>query len=279
MKTRIIGAIVALVLAGVGAFVLFNYVTAADARAAEGAELARVYVVTEAIPDGTPGESVRDYIEVDQMPSRNVADGVVSNLDDLAGLVASAEILPGEQLLEARWVDPAELAAAGDVAVPAGMHLVSFTLPADRVVGGQVRAGHTIGLVGTVDPDEVGDAEDVINPITELRLPRRAGDEGPGRGHPRPRIGGSHGAIVGRLHHGDDRALRPRRRALGLVRRGRGRGLRADVADARERADRQLRDESRRWKHGLEMNPFLLVSRSTEYESRLRACSETACAP
>jgi pilus assembly protein CpaB len=36
------------------------------------------------------------------------------------------------------------------------------------VVGGQVRAGDHIGLVGTVDPDEVGDAEDVINPITSF---------------------------------------------------------------------------------------------------------------
>ena len=45
MKTRIIGAILALVLAVVGAFVLVTYVRGADARAAEGAELADVYVV------------------------------------------------------------------------------------------------------------------------------------------------------------------------------------------------------------------------------------------
>ena len=48
------------------------------------------------------------------------------------------------------------------------MQLVSFTLPADRVVGGQVRAGDHIGLVGTVDPDEIGDAEDVINPVSSF---------------------------------------------------------------------------------------------------------------
>ena len=48
------------------------------------------------------------------------------------------------------------------------MQLVSFTLPADRVVGGQVKAGDHIGLVGTVDPDEHGDADDVISPITQF---------------------------------------------------------------------------------------------------------------
>ncbi|MGW9629488.1 hypothetical protein ACWGST_02200 [Agromyces sp. NPDC055520] len=102
------------------------------------------------------------------MPARNVADGVVTNVDDLAGLVSDAEILPGEQLLTARFIDPAELAARGDVAVPEGMQVVSFTLPADRVVGGQVRAGDKIGLVGTVDPDEPGEEADVANPTTSF---------------------------------------------------------------------------------------------------------------
>ncbi|RZS68636.1 pilus assembly protein CpaB [Agromyces ramosus] len=168
MKTRIIGAIVALILAAIGAFILVTYVRGADARAAEGAELTDVYVVQEEIPEGTPGESVAEFVKLDSMPTRNVAEGVVTDLDDLGGLVVDAPILPGEQLLEARFIDPAELAARGDVGVPEGMQLVSFTLPADRVVGGQVRAGDKIGLVGTIEPDEVGDEEDVINPITSF---------------------------------------------------------------------------------------------------------------
>ena len=166
MKTRIIGAVVALILAALGAFVLVTYVRGADARAAEGTELSDVYIVQEAIPKGTPGESVEEFVKVDTVPQRNLAEGYVTDLEDLAGLVSDAEILPGEQLLEARFVDPEELAARGDVQIPAGMQLVSFTLPADRVVGGQVAAGDRIGLVGTVDPDEVGDGGDVINPIS-----------------------------------------------------------------------------------------------------------------
>ena len=115
MKTRIIGAIVALVLAGVGAFVLIGYVRGADARAAEGAEMADVYIVQELIPKGTSGDTVADYVEVDSVPQRNIAEGAVTDLDDLAGLVAAADLLPGEQLLEARFADPADLAAQGDV--------------------------------------------------------------------------------------------------------------------------------------------------------------------
>ncbi|MFB9307648.1 pilus assembly protein CpaB [Agromyces hippuratus] len=168
MKTRIIGAIVALLLAVLGVILLVGYVRGADARAAQGAELTDVYVVQESIPRGALGEEVADFVELDSMPTRNVADGVVTNLEDLAGLVAVADILPGEQLLSARFVDPAELASSGDVPVPDGMQLVSFTLPADRVVGGQVRAGNTIGLVGTVDPDELGEESDVVDPVTSF---------------------------------------------------------------------------------------------------------------
>jgi pilus assembly protein CpaB len=168
MKTRIIGAIVALLLAVVGVVLLVGYVRGADARAAQGAELTDVYIVQESIPKGTPGEEISEFITVDSMATRNVAEGIVTNLDELAGLVADADLLPGEQLLEARFIDPAELAAQGDVAVPDGMQLVSFTLPADRVVGGQVRAGDKIGLVGTVDPDEPGEEEDLVNPTTSF---------------------------------------------------------------------------------------------------------------
>lgn len=155
MKTRVIGAILALILAGIGAFLLIAYVRGADARAASGAEMVDVFVVQEEIPQGTPGESVSEFVKSDTIPQRNLADGAVTDLDELAGLVTDAAILPGEQLLEARFIDPLELAARGDVPVPEGMQLVSFTLPADRVVGGEISAGNRIGMVGTINRPEL----------------------------------------------------------------------------------------------------------------------------
>ncbi|MCD5344951.1 Flp pilus assembly protein CpaB [Agromyces sp. S2-1-8] len=156
MKTRIIGAIVALVLAVVGAFALITYVRGADARAAAGAELRDVYVVQETIVEGTPGEEVAELVQLDSIPERNIADGAVTDLEDLAGLVADAELLPGEQLLLGRFVDPLELAANGDVRVPDGMQEVSFALPVQRMVGGAVQAGNTIGVVVTGPGDGAG---------------------------------------------------------------------------------------------------------------------------
>lgn len=169
MKTRIIGAVLALVLAVVGAFIVVLYVRGADARAAAGTELENVYVVEEAIPEGTPGENVEQFVTVDTLPARNVADGAVSDLAGLAGLIADAEILPGEQLLEARFLDPAVRAAQGSVAVPAGMQEMSFALPVQRMVGSAISPGDTVGLVitklvpgvdiATGDPLAVGETQ------------------------------------------------------------------------------------------------------------------------
>ncbi|WP_159600761.1 Flp pilus assembly protein CpaB [Agromyces humi] len=166
MKTRIIGAIVALMLAGLGAFVLIAYVRGADARAADGATTTDVYIVAEEIPEGTSGDGIADFVKVDSLPQRNVAPGAVTDLADLAGLVSDATILPGEQLLEARFIDPLELAARGDVPVPAGMQLVSFTLPADRVVGGAIVAGDRIGMVGTVPERKDANGQVVVPAYT-----------------------------------------------------------------------------------------------------------------
>ena len=160
MKTRIIGAIAALVLAVVGAFALITYVRGADARAAEGAELTEVYIVQETIPEGTAGEGVAEFVKLDSIPERNVAEGTVTSLEDIGGLVSDADLLPGEQLLEARFIDPLELAARGDVPVPEGMQEVSFALPVQRMVGGRVEAGNTIGIVFTAPkPEPVGELD------------------------------------------------------------------------------------------------------------------------
>lgn len=147
MKTRIIGAILALVLAVVGAFVLVTYVRGADARAAEGAELTDVYIVEAEVPQGTAGDGIEEFVRLDQIPERNLNEDRVTDLADLEGLVALADILPGEQLLTSRFAEPAVLAAQGEVPVPAGMQEVTIPLAVHRVVGGEVTPGSTVGVV------------------------------------------------------------------------------------------------------------------------------------
>lgn len=144
---RIIGGIVAILLAVAGGTVLFFYVQGADRRAAEGAEFQKVFVVAEPIPEGTPGERVADFVDVVDLPALAVQRGTVRDLRELTDLVANADLLVGEQLLQARFSDPAQLNAGGEVAVPDGMQEITLALPVERVVGGAVVPGSRVGVV------------------------------------------------------------------------------------------------------------------------------------
>jgi Flp pilus assembly protein CpaB len=147
MRIRIIGALVALVLAVIGGVVLFVYVAGAEQRALGGAALVDVYVVTDPIPAGSDATTVTDSIEVDKLPAMAVLDDRITNLDQIAGLVATTDLIPGEQLIRARFEDPDVLAARGDVPVPEGLQEVSIALSVQRVVGGAVLPGSKVGIV------------------------------------------------------------------------------------------------------------------------------------
>ncbi|TFC29454.1 Flp pilus assembly protein CpaB [Cryobacterium sp. TMT2-18-3] len=160
MKTRLIGAILAIVLAVVGTVVLTGYVNSADARAANGAEFVEVYLVAAEIPAGTEASAISDLITAKQIPTVAAVPGRVAKLSDLKGLVADTALMPGEQLLESRWVTPAERAASGDVALPEGMQAVSIALPVEQVVGGTVKPGDTVGVVISATIKGTDGAED-----------------------------------------------------------------------------------------------------------------------
>jgi Flp pilus assembly protein CpaB len=147
MRIRIIGAVVALLLAVVGGFVLYLYVRGADQRAQAGAELVEVYVVTEAIPAGSSAATVAERVEIDELPALAVLDDRVTALSQIDGLVASVELLPGEQLIHARFIDPQSLGARGDIPVPDGLQEVTVALPVQRVVGGAIVPGSEVGIV------------------------------------------------------------------------------------------------------------------------------------
>jgi len=159
--TRIIGAIIAVILAIAGGAALFFYVQGADRRAAEGAEFQQVYVVKTSVPQGTPGEAIADYIEVDELPALSIQADTVRDLSTLEGLVANAELFPGEQLLQARFSDPEDLAAEGEVSLPEGMQEITLALSVERVVGGVVKPGSLVGVVYSSNTGSIADNEQI----------------------------------------------------------------------------------------------------------------------
>jgi pilus assembly protein CpaB len=155
MKRTIIGVLAAVVLAGLGTAVLVAYVQGAQSRALAGEEVVDVLVVTTAIPRSTAAEEIAGSVRTERIPRKVVAEGAVTDLQSLAGRSAAVDLLPGEQVVTSRFVEPTALAEEDGVAVPAGMQEVTLSLEPQRAVGGQIAPGDTVGLFASFAPDVV----------------------------------------------------------------------------------------------------------------------------
>ena len=151
MRRRLLAALAALVLAALGAVVLLAYVRGADARALAGVQTVDVLVVDRPVPEGTPGEELAELVRTERLPARAAVPGAVTDLDELAGRVATVDLQPGEQLLAARFAAPEDLSVAGTVAPPEGAAEVSLLLEPQRAVGGRLAAGDTVGVHVSLD--------------------------------------------------------------------------------------------------------------------------------
>lgn len=155
MKTRLLGGIVALVLAIVGTLLLVTYVQGAEARAQKDLQPVDVLVVQRQVPEGSDLQKIKDSVKLASLPAASVPNGALKSLEGLSGKVASIDLVPGEPLLGVRLVDPNSLAAPGTVPVPEGLQEISVQLDAEHIVGGRIVAGDTVGVV--VLYDESGD--------------------------------------------------------------------------------------------------------------------------
>lgn len=146
---RALAVTAAVLLAAFGAIVLVSYVRGADDRAEAGAVLVPVLVVDEQVPAGTPVDELDDALSTQQVPQRLVATGALADLDGVAGLSTTVDLLPGDQVVAGRFADPT-VQAAGEVVVPAGMEEVSLTLEPQRAVGGELGEGDQVGVYVSV---------------------------------------------------------------------------------------------------------------------------------
>jgi len=147
VKLRILFAILGFVLAVVGVMAVTLYARDADQRALEDQRPIDVLVLARDAPAGTPADQLSQYVEVKALPQAAVAVGAATTLDGLGGLVTSVDLVTGEQLLTTRMVSPDALEVPGRVDVPAGLQEVTVLLSPERVVGGGLAAGDTVGVI------------------------------------------------------------------------------------------------------------------------------------
>ncbi len=157
MRRRIIALVAALLLAGVGTFVLIGFVRSAEDRATAGQELVTVYVVVSDIPAGTEGEEIGELIAAEQRPVQTRPVGAITDPASLVGLVATVDLLPGDVLVDSRWASPAEAELRRDdlpdrrVEVPPGHLEIPVRLATEQALGGIIDAGDTVAVVASFD--------------------------------------------------------------------------------------------------------------------------------
>lgn len=159
MKKRVIGFIAAVVLALIGTTLLVAFVKGAEDRALAGESIVEVYVANSMIERGTPGEDVASLVSLEKIPTKVQVEGAIAELDDIDGLVAEVDLLPGEQLTFDRFVERSEISRyARTERAPAGMLEMTMSLEPQRVVGGSIQPGDYVAVVASFEPFEIQSA-------------------------------------------------------------------------------------------------------------------------
>ncbi|MDH3730685.1 MAG: RcpC/CpaB family pilus assembly protein [Acidimicrobiia bacterium] len=165
MNKRLIGMVVSVALAAIGTFSLLTYVKGADERALAGEETVEVLVVDTMVAKGTPISEVAKAVTTEWVPVKVRAEGSVSTLNNLSGTVAAVDLLPGEQVVAARFVNPVDLAAETIVAIPDGLLEVTIALDPQRAVGGQPLPGDLVAVVASFNDVATEPVEEPSTPI------------------------------------------------------------------------------------------------------------------
>lgn len=146
MKTRLLGGIAALLVAIIGTVLLVSYVQNADKRALAGTETESIYIVQKAIPAGTPADKIAGSVTKKEVPKLALAANNIADLSSLGAKVTAVALMPGEQLLSTRMVEENAFLGPARVQVPSGLQEITLKLPIERVAGGTLKAGDTVGV-------------------------------------------------------------------------------------------------------------------------------------
>ena len=157
MSKRVLGFVGAVLLSIVGIGLLLAYVGSAEDRALEGEQLVEVYVVADAIDQGTVTADITDRVRLEQVPTKLRIEDAVVSLDEIDGLVASIDLRPGEQITRSRFVLAQSLTGyeGPTLDIPDTFVELTVSLTPSQAVGGTVVPGSNVSIFASFDPFDV----------------------------------------------------------------------------------------------------------------------------
>jgi pilus assembly protein CpaB len=173
MTRRIIGVLLAIILAVVGTAAVLFYVHSVRGSVASGQRAVKVLVAADRIPAGTTGEHLRDRNLVQQItvPASSVpADALAAIPTDLNDLVVTADVQPSQLIMRGMFGQPTTL--SGGLTIPEGKVAVTVQVGIPQQVAGYVRPGSQIAIFDTFNTGNTGSSTNNTAKTTRVLLPR-----------------------------------------------------------------------------------------------------------
>jgi len=146
---------IAAAVAAVTAWATFSYVSAADRRAFDGAQLVQVLMVKKDIPKGFPGERALDegYIAKDAIPRKFYPAKAVVDAQTLRGKVALAPLSAGLPVVDGSFVEPRVANESFAQRLEKGMQAVTLSVSDVEGVARLIVPGDKVNIMLTTPDD------------------------------------------------------------------------------------------------------------------------------
>ena len=169
---RLLILVVAVAVAAVTAWATFSYVSAADQRAFDGAQLVQVLMVKKDIPKGFPGEKALDegYIAKDSIPRKFYPAKAVVDPQSLRGKVALAPLAAGLPVVDGSFVDPRVAQESFAQRLDKGMQAVTLSVSDVEGVARLIVPGDKVNLMVTTGGDTDKTTQMVVQGVEVLAV-------------------------------------------------------------------------------------------------------------
>ncbi len=159
MGRRKVLLVVAVVVAAMGAALVFVYARGAENRAEDKFETVDVLVVKAAIERGESANSAyaSGKIDIQRVPRAQVLTGATADGAAFTDQYALTTVYPGEQLIPEKFGGADEVEAETTLPIPEGMVAISISLSDTARVGPFIRPGAKVGvfITGSLPPENV----------------------------------------------------------------------------------------------------------------------------
>jgi Flp pilus assembly protein CpaB len=145
MAYRARNIMIAVALAAVAALLTSFYVTSYKRHVQRGEDHVTVLVAKKDIPEGTSGADAAGMLTPLDVTRKSVVPGAISNTDQLAGLVATKQVLQGEQVTTRSFSPKTHVGVRAQLT--GVLRAVSIEGDQNQLLAGTLRDGDTVDFV------------------------------------------------------------------------------------------------------------------------------------